>query len=60
MSTTALGGDLNEGIIEGERRGKRIKFSQKSIDEYRKKQKINNETPEINFDDYPGVDKVEV
>ncbi len=42
MSRDVLIKELDDGKIKGNRRGKRIKFSQADIDEYRESQRIDN------------------
>lgn len=42
MSRDVLLKELDDGKIKGNRRGKRIKFSQTDIDEYRESQRIDN------------------
>ncbi len=42
MSRDVLLKELDDGMIKGNRRGRRIKFSQVDIDEYRESQRIDN------------------
>ncbi len=42
MSRDVLLKELDDGMIKGNRRGRRIKFSQVDIDKYRESQRIDN------------------
>ncbi len=61
ISTDTLRDELASGKIKGHRRGKRIKFSQKQIDEYVEDQQVDGQNGgPVNFDDYEHVDRVPV
>ena len=61
MSRDILLKELEEGKIKGNRRGKRIKFTQSDIDEYKESQRIDkSKKVEVDFGDYDNIDQVPV
>ena len=61
MSRDILLKELEEGKIKGNRRGKRIKFTQADIDEYKESQRIDkSKNVEVDFEDYDNIDQVPV
>ncbi len=61
MSRDILIKELEEGKIKGNRRGKRIKFTQADIDEYKESQRIDkSKNVEVDFEDYDNIDQVPV
>jgi excisionase family DNA binding protein len=58
MSRDILLKELDDGNIKGNRRGKRIKFSQADIDEYKKNQRIDKSGKvDVDFADYDHIDQ---
>ena len=61
MSRDILLKELDEGKIKGNRRGKRIKFTQADIDEYKENQRVDkSKKVEVDFEDYDNIDQVPV
>jgi excisionase family DNA binding protein len=59
MSRDILLKELDEGKIKGNRRGKRIKFTQADIDEYKENQRVDkSKKVEVDFEDYDNIDHV--
>ncbi len=61
MSRDILLKELDDGKIKGNRRGKRIKFTQADIDEYKMNQRIDKSSKvEVNFADYDHINQIPV
>ena len=61
MSRDILLKELDDGKIKGNRRGKRIKFTQADIDEYKMSQRIDKSSKvEVDFTDYDHIDQIQV
>lgn len=58
ISRDVLLKELDDGNIKGNRRGKRIKFTQEDIDEYKESQRIDKSGKvDVNFSDYDHIDQ---
>ena len=61
MSRDILLKELDDGKIKGNRRGKRIKFTQADIDEYKGSQRIDKSGKvDVDFTDYEHIDRFPV